>query len=117
MSIMNFQNPDEQIKNRIKKEYEKAVQNISFSEDSKNIVLTSISNNSLFKKIIHNINLVAEYEINISVKAYIVGALALFTVVCFTLFQNISISKEDINAAEIHYININVDFGGNNDTN
>lgn len=115
--MMNFKNSDEQFRNSVKNEYEKAVQNISFSHDSKEFVLSSIKKQSFLKKVLNKINLIAEYEISIPVKAYIVGALTLFVVVCFALFQNISISKEDIIAAKIHYINSNVDIGGNNDTN
>jgi len=114
--MMNFQNPDEQLKNRIKEEYEKSVQNISFSDDSKERVFSSIRRASHLKRCINKINLFAEYEINIPIKAYIVCALALCVIFYYMFFQSLNISTKDITAAKINYINIS-DLGGNNDTN
>ncbi len=115
--MMNFQNPDKQMKYRVKKEYDKAVQNISFSEDSKQLVLSSIKRNLYIRKIINKVNLIAEYEINIPIKAYAVGVLLLCILCGFMVFQNITVSTADISEAKINYITSTSDLGGGNDKN
>lgn len=117
MSMMNFQNPDQQLKDKVKKEYEKSVQNISFPDDVKELVFSSISEESCLKKSINKLSLFTEYEIKIPIKASLVCVLVVFIMFFYLFFQQLHVSKEDITAAKIHYINSVSDLGGHNDTN
>lgn len=115
--MMNYQNPDQQFKTKVKNEYKKFVQNLSFSDHSKELVFSAIRKDSFIKKSINKLNLFFEYEINIPLKASLVCALALCIMAYFMFFQQLHVSAEDITAARIHYINSSSDLGGNIDAN
>ena len=102
--MMEYQNQDEQIKNRVKIEYQKSVQSISFLEESKELVFSAIKKDSYYKEILNKIALFFEYEINIPIKAYVVSALALCIIFYFMFFQPLHVSAKDVAAAKINYL-------------
>jgi hypothetical protein len=114
--MIDFENLDKCVKNNVKKACQKSVENISFSNDLKEFVFSSIRKASFLKRCINKINLFAEYEINIPIKAYLVCALAFCIIFYYLFLQPLNVSTKDITAAKINYINIS-DLGGNNDTN
>jgi hypothetical protein len=115
MDMKDYQNIDKQLKQKIKHEVQKSIQNITFSEASKRQVLSSLKKSAIIKRLRQNIHLFLEYEVHIPVQATLACLLIAISLLYFMFFPQLKVSAKEIAAAKIHYENSIHAQGGNHD--